>query len=135
MLSRCFVVTAARRSATLGVAARRSIVSRASVVSAATDNRAVSVKMNAVVSRPLPRALFSSTPPNDDHDDSGSSSNSPNVSSGTVKWFDTKKGFGFIVPADGSPEVFVHQTVIHAEGFRSLAVRIATTELREMDAV
>ena len=51
--------------------------------------------------------------------DSGSSSAADKVK-GIVKWFDPKKGFGFVTPDDGSPDVFVHHSAIHANGFRTL---------------
>jgi CspA family cold shock protein len=50
----------------------------------------------------------------------GTANGERDMANGTVKWFNTTKGFGFIMPSDGGKDVFVHITAVQAAGLRGL---------------
>ena len=49
------------------------------------------------------------------------------MATGTVKWFNAEKGFGFIAQEGGGPDVFVHYSAINATGYGSLEENQAVT--------
>ena len=44
-----------------------------------------------------------------------------NQNTGTVRWFDNKKGYGFITPENGDKDLFVHMSEIQMDGFKTLS--------------
>lgn len=50
---------------------------------------------------------------------------------GVVKWFDTKKGYGFIIPNDGGGDVFVHISAVEKSGYKTLTEKQTVNFSRE----
>jgi CspA family cold shock protein len=58
--------------------------------------------------------IFRVTPPDNIQEDASA------MATGTVKWFNDSKGFGFITPDDGSEDLFAHFSAINMNGFKTL---------------
>ena len=56
------------------------------------------------------------------------------MATGTVKWFNDDKGFGFITPDEGGKDLFVHHTGINASGFKSLSEGAKVTISKDYQA-
>lgn len=53
---------------------------------------------------------------------------------GIVKWFNSAKGYGFIAPDEGGPDIFVHYSAIQVEGYKTLAEKEKVSYIPETGA-